>query len=263
MHGKCSGLKGRLAGMENIFRCRGCCEVGGVGTPEEGSRNGVKQGESGNLVCEVGNGEQLEVVNNFCYLGDTIEAGGGVESAVRARIKKAWYKFRELGTILTMQGLSLKVKGRVCDSCVRSTLLYGSETWAVKVEQVQRMERTEMQMVRWMCGVKLRDRIPNEELRGRMGIESVKEALVRRRLRWWGHIERREESNWLKRCQMIAVSGKRPLGRPKKSWREVVKRDIKDWGLKEGWARDRIQWRRVLRRQDGNEPVTSLINAVD
>jgi hypothetical protein len=237
--------------------------VGGVSTSDERRRNGITQGESGNFVCEMGNGEQLEVVNNFCYLGDTIEAGGGVESAVRARIQKAWYKFRELGTILTMKGLSLKVKGRVYDTCVRSTFLYGSETWAVKVEQVQRMERTEMQMVRWMCGVKLRDRIPNEELRRRMGIESVKDALVRRRLRWWGHIERREESNWLKRCQKIVVPGKKPLGRPKKSWREVIKRDLKGWGLKEGWARDRNQWRRVLRRQDGNEPVMGLETPFD
>jgi len=163
-----------------------------------------------------------------------------------------------LGTILTRKGLSLKVKGRVYDSCVRSTLLYGSETWAVKVKQVQRLERTEMQMVRWMCGTKMRDRIPNEELRLRMGVESVKEALKRRRLRWWGHIERREESNWLKKCQNLEVTGKRPAGRPKKSWREVVKRDLKDWGLKEGWAMDRSQWRRALRRQNGNEPLWAL-----
>ena len=159
---------------------------------------------------------------------------------------------------MTMKGLSLKVKGRVYDTCVRSTLLYGSETWAVKVEQVQRMERTEMQMVRWMCGTKLRDRIPNEELRRRLGIESVRDALKRRRLRWWGHIERREESNCLKKCQNIEVSGKRPPGRLKKSWREVVKRDLKDWGLKEGWAMDRCQWRRMLRRQNGSEPEMGL-----
>jgi hypothetical protein len=65
-------------------------------------------------------------------------------------------------------------------------------------------------------------------------------------LRWWGHIERREESNWLKKCQNFEVTGKRPAGRPKKTWIEVVKRDLIDWGLKEGWVRDR-HWRRLLR----------------
>ena len=258
VHGKCSKIKGKLAWKEKTFMCGRCCSGG------EESRTGgydtdrLKQGGNGTLVCEMENGEQLEVVNNFCYLGDTIEAGGGVEYAVRSRIKKAWHKFREVGTILTMKGLSLKIKGRVYDTCVRSTMLYGSETWAVKVEQVQRMERTEMQMVRWMCGTKLRDRITNAELRSRLGIESVSDALKRRRLRWWGHIERREESNWLKKCQNLEVSGKRPQGRPKKSWREVVARDLKDWGLMEGWAMDRCQWRRILRRQNGSEPEMGL-----
>ena len=97
------------------------------------------------------------------------------------------------------------------------------------------------------CGTKLRDRIPNEELQMRLGIELVKEALKRRCLRWWDHIERRKESNWLKKCQHFEVTGKRPAGRPKKTWIEVVKRDLIDWGLKEGWVRDRCHWRRLLR----------------
>ena len=157
-------------------------------------------------------------MNKFCYLGDMIESGGGVDAAITMRIQKAWGKFRELGPILTRKGLSLKVKGRIYRACVRSTLLYGSETWAVKVEQEQRLERTDMQMVRWMCGAKLRDRIRSVDLLNRLGIEAVKIALKRGRLRWWGHVERREETNWLKKCTKLQVGGKKPLGRPRKSW---------------------------------------------
>ena len=47
-------------------------------------------------------------------------------------------------------------------------MVYGSETWAMTVELSNRLERTEMRMVRWMCGVSLRDRAPSEELRERM-----------------------------------------------------------------------------------------------
>ncbi len=43
--------------------------------------------------------------------------------------------------------ISLKIKGRVYETCVMSTMLYGSETWAMKAEQETRFERTEMQMV--------------------------------------------------------------------------------------------------------------------
>ena len=56
-------------------------------------------------------------------------------------------------------------------TCVRSAMVYGSETWAMNVEQSARLERTEMRMVRWMRGVSLRDRVPSAQLRERMGIE--------------------------------------------------------------------------------------------
>ena len=39
----------------------------------------------------------------------------------------------------------------------------------MKVEDVQHLERTERMMVRWMCGVTLRDRKSSEELRKRLG----------------------------------------------------------------------------------------------
>ena len=35
--------------------------------------------------------------------------------------------------------------------CVQSSMIYGSETWAVNAEQEVKLERAEMRMVRWMC----------------------------------------------------------------------------------------------------------------
>jgi hypothetical protein len=40
-------------------------------------------------------------------------------------------------------------------------MTYGSETWAMKVVDMQRLERTEKMMIRWMCGVTLKDRKPS------------------------------------------------------------------------------------------------------
>jgi hypothetical protein len=39
----------------------------------------------------------------------------------------------------------------------------GSETWPLKVEHESRLESTDMRMIRWMCGVSLRDRIHSED----------------------------------------------------------------------------------------------------
>ena len=57
--------------------------------------------------------------DKFCYLGDMIGAGGGVEEATRTRVKCAWGKFRELAPILTKRGVSLKIKGRSLNMCSR------------------------------------------------------------------------------------------------------------------------------------------------
>ena len=55
-------------------------------------------------------------------------------------------------------------------SCVQSSMLHGSETWPVRKENMVALQRAEMRMVRWMCGVKLKDRLPSKELRERLGV---------------------------------------------------------------------------------------------
>ena len=106
------------------------------------------------------NGDCVENVDRFCYLGDVLNSGGGgggVESASIMRVRCAWAKCRE--------EVSLKLEGIVCATWIRSTMLYGSETWAMNVEQMTRFDRTEMRMVRWMSGVSMRDHCSNASLR--------------------------------------------------------------------------------------------------
>jgi len=50
-------------------------------------------------------------------------------------------------------------------------MLHGSETWPARKENVVALQRAEMRMVRWMCGVKLKDRLPSKELRERLGLD--------------------------------------------------------------------------------------------
>ena len=111
------------------------------------------------------NGEEIEVVNSFCYLGDAIGHRGGCYNATTARIRSAWVKFRELLPILTCRGLSLKSRGHAYDACVRKVMLYASETWPVTKEDVTRLHRNNMMMVRWICSSKLAYRDSATELR--------------------------------------------------------------------------------------------------
>ena len=52
-------------------------------------------------------------------------------------------------------------------------MLHGSETWPVKKENEVVLQRAEMRMVRWMCSVKVKDRVPSKELRERLGTDDI------------------------------------------------------------------------------------------
>ena len=76
----------------------------------------------------------------------------------------AWCKFRELYPLLAMKGFPLKVKGKIYKACVQSVLLYGSETWAMKVEDMNKLERAERSMMRMMSDVSFKDRKSSQEI---------------------------------------------------------------------------------------------------
>ena len=128
--------------------------------------------------------------------------------------------------------MSLKLKGKLYVMCVRSAMIYGSETWAMTMEQSGRLECTEMRMVRWMCDLSLGDRVPSAELRERMTIESLSDAMKWNRLRWLGHVLQKDDDNWVKKIMSFKVEGKRGWGRPRMTWSQVVEKDMRECRLK-------------------------------
>lgn len=231
VHRKCSGISGRLrADLE--FVCKRC------------------EGEiADNIVFPASmeySGGSLEVVENFCYLGDMLGSEGGVERSVITRVGTAWRKFRELLCLLTSRVLSLLAKGRLYEACVRSVMLYGSETWAVKEEDLVRLERNDMRMIRWMCNVSLRDRESSDELRSRLGIHNIRDVVQTRRLRWFGHLERMEEDNWVSKCRGMVVEGTKPRGRPRKTWQEVIRADLRQKSLTPELTQSRSDWKSAI-----------------
>ena len=75
-----------------------------------------------------------------------------------------WSKFRDLVPLLPSRGLPLGTKGRFYPECVCSIMLFESETWPVKEEDMIKLERNNAKMVRLMCNVRPEDRISAKEL---------------------------------------------------------------------------------------------------
>jgi len=51
--------------------------------------------------------------------------------------------------------------------------------------------------------------------------------LQQNRLHWYGHVLRKEDDDWVKKCMEYEVEGPRPGGRPKRTWRDVVRQAVK------------------------------------
>ena len=122
-------------------------------------------------------GDEYEIVDKLCYLGDMLSQEGGREHAILNRIHTGWLKFRELSGLLIGKGMSVKSKGIIYTTCIRPAILYGSEMCATKIEYVRKMQRSEMRMLRWMTGVSLSERKSNECVRSMLAIDDVAEVM--------------------------------------------------------------------------------------
>ena len=225
VHKRYNGISGKLKSNAD---CRRCLE----------GENGLFQSVLLKEVVIEPN-VKLECVPKFCYLGETLGAGGGVEEAVRARVRYAWAKFKELSPILTARGASYRIKGKIYKACVQSALTYG----AMKKASLHSLERTERMMVRWMCGMSLKDRKCSVDLYSLLGVQSVAEVMRQGRLRCFGRVECKSGVDWVSACRNVVVAGVRCAGRGRKTRYKCVKDDMKELGLHAEWAVFRDMWR--------------------
>ena len=140
----------------------------------------------------------------------------------------------------------IKLKGKFYRVAIRPTLLYGTEYWLVKKIHEQKIEVTEIKMLRWMCGNTIMDKIKKREFREKLGVAPLSTKMRENRLRWFGHVQRKNVSCLIRRIESIIVEGKRSRGRPKKTWVEQIKNDLNELRLSADLTRDRSNWRHQI-----------------
>ena len=106
-----------------------------------------------------------------------------------------------------------------------------------------------MRMLRWMCGVTKLDKIRNERIRGTTKVAEITKKVQERRLKWYGHVMRREEHYVGRRAMVMTVQGRRKRGIPKRRWldtlKDAIKDAIKEKGLSGDDVYDRATWSRM------------------
>ncbi|KAH1210522.1 LINE-1 retrotransposable element ORF2 protein [Glycine max] len=190
-------------------------------------------------------------VTRFKYLGSVIQDDGQIEGDVNHRIQAGWMKWRKASGVLCDAKVPIKLKGKFYRTAIRPAILYGIECWAVKSQHENKVGVAEMRMLRWMCGKTRQDKIRNEAIRERVGVAPIVEKMVENRLRWFGHVERRPVDSVVRRVdQMERRQTIRGRGRPKKTIREVIKKDLELNDLDRSMVLDRTLWRKLIHVAD-------------
>jgi hypothetical protein len=121
--------------------------------------------------------------------------------------------------VLCDKRISTKVKGKIF-KVVRPAMTYSAETWAIKKTQEMKMNVAEMKIA---CGHTRMDKIENKDIRNKTKVTEIHRKIQEKRLRWYGHIQRREEEFVTKRVLKMELEGKRARGRPRRRWMDCVK----------------------------------------
>jgi len=85
----------------------------------------------------------------------------------------------------------------------------------------------------------------NDDIRCILGVACITDKVWEARLRWYGHVQRREEDDCVKRILEANVGGQRNRGRQRKRWIDVVKYNMEDLQLSVEDAGNRAEWRRT------------------
>ena len=141
---------------------------------------------------------------------------------------------------------SAKKKGKVYTTVVRAAMMFSLETVALRKRQEAELEAAEMKMLRFSLGVTRMDRIRNEFIRGTAHVRRFGDKVREARLRWFGHVQRRDSEYIGRRMLSLELPARRPRGRPRRRFMDVVKEDMKVVGAREQDAEDRVRWRTLI-----------------
>ena len=115
-------------------------------------------------------------------------------------------------------GVSVVVDIALVTEWWKSVLTYRTDAWAIKAENLHSLERTERMMVRWICGVSLKERKRSVDLYySLLGIHILTDVVKRGRLRWFGRIGCGIVDDWVSVCRKVEVAGVKCVWRNRKT----------------------------------------------
>ena len=187
------------------------------------------------------NGQKLETVTSFKYLGSVITDEGS-KPEILSRIVQTTAALTRLKPVWNDRSVSLSSKIRLTRSLVTSIFLYACESWTLTAELQRRIQAKEMRYhkILILLHISYKDHVTNKEVRAKIqqAIGSREDLLTmvkRSKLQWYGHASR--SSGLAKTILQGTVKWGRRQGRQRKRWED----NIMEWtGLEFGKSQRKL-----------------------
>ncbi|XP_060129557.1 uncharacterized protein LOC132591996 [Zootoca vivipara] len=158
-------------------------------------------------------GEEMEAVRDFTFLGSLITADGDSSHEIKRRLLLGRKAMTNLDSILKSRDITLPTKVRIVKAMVFPVVMYGSESWTIKKADRRRIDAFELWCWRRLLRVPWTARRSNLSILQEISPEcSLEGQIMKLRLQYFGHLMRREES--LEKTLMLGkIEGTRRRGR--------------------------------------------------
>jgi len=184
-------------------------------------------------------GQSVEQVSKFRYLGSLISEDGRCLDDVKTRIGMAKDAFNKRKELLT-RSIRVDLRKRLVKTLVWPVVLYGCETWTMRKEEINRLNAFEMWVWRRMGKVSWMDKRTNEQVLSSMNEKrSLIKTIWDRKKNWIGHVVRGD--GLMKLVLEGRMEGKRPRGRPRMGMIDDVLDET--YGDMKRKAENRENWR--------------------
>ncbi|KAK6760657.1 hypothetical protein RB195_021932 [Necator americanus] len=176
-------------------------------------------------------GQPIELVDEFCYLGCTLKNNDCYGRDVQQRCAKATSAFNSVTKCLWSTPITNELKLLVYLSAIRPIIMYGSETWAAPSTVMERLDCTEIKLLRRLLGYFWPMVCHNEDLHAEIDVVYWRMTRGRHQhlappskvakvssLRFFGHILKRPSDRLVQRVlrSLPGSSWKKPRGRKRK-----------------------------------------------